>query len=70
MKIGDPVAWRWANGIAEGEILEIHHERHEINTKGKHIVRNGTQDNPAIVIKHTSGTEVLKLASEIQISSR
>jgi hypothetical protein len=70
MKVGDPVAWQWANGIAEGEILEIHHERHEIDTKGKHIVRNGTPENPAIVILHTSGSMVLKLASEIQVSSR
>ena len=70
MKVGDPVAWKWLNGIAEGQIVEIHHERHEIVTKGKRIVRNGTPDNPAIVIKHTSGTKVLKLGSEIQVSTR
>jgi hypothetical protein len=70
VKVGDLVAWRWLNGIAEGEIAEIHHSRHEIITKGKRIIRNGTLDNPAIVIKHTSGTEVLKFASEIQVSTR
>ena len=70
MKVGDLVAWKWLNGVAEGEITEIHHERHEIVTKGKHIVRNGTVDNPAIVIKHTSGTKVLKLASEIQVTAK
>ena len=62
---GDGVAWKWANGIAEGEVLEVCPERTEIESKGTRIVRNGTEDNPAIIIKHTNGNEVLKLASEL-----
>lgn len=63
---GDTVAWRWANGIAEGSVISIHSERTEIESKGKHIVRNGTAENPAVIVKHSSGTQVIKRASELQ----
>lgn len=68
MKIHDAVAWQWANGIAEGVVTKICLERTEITSKGKKIVRNGTVDNPALIIKHTSGTTVLKLQSEVQLT--
>ena len=69
MKIGDYVAWKWASGIAEGQVLSIHTARIEIISKGKTIVRNGTVENPALVIKHISGNKVLKLASEVSTTS-
>ena len=68
MKIGSHVAWKWANGLAEGIIAEIHTERVEIVSKGKRIVRNGTPDDPALVIDHASGNQVLKLMYEVQIT--
>jgi hypothetical protein len=70
MKQGDTVAWRWGAGLAEGVIQAIEPSRTEIESKGKRIVRNGTPDNPALIIRHTSGTLVLKLASEVQKTSR
>lgn len=66
MQKGDYVAWKWANGIAEGKVKSVHEERTEIMSKGKRIARNGTKDNPAIIIEHKSGNDVLKLVSEIQ----
>ena len=69
MNIGDNVAWTWGNGLAEGVVVEIHHQRTEIVSKGKKIVRNGTPDNPALIIKHHSGNPVLKLRSEVQKTS-
>lgn len=66
LQIGDSVAWRWASGIAEGVIVAVSTERVEIFTKGKRIVRNGSTQNPAISIQHSSGNLVLKLQSEIQ----
>ncbi len=66
MKTGDHVAWQWGNGLAQGIIKSVHHEPTTITSKGKTVKRNGTADNPAIVIKHKSGNDVLKLASEIQ----
>jgi Hypervirulence associated proteins TUDOR domain len=69
MKVNDSVAWTWGTGLAEGVIKSVHHERTEIESKGKKIVRNGTKDNPALIIEHISGTTVLKLQSEVQNTS-
>ena len=66
MKKGDHIAWKWGNGLAQGEVISVHYEPTSIESKGKVIKRNGTKDNPALVIKHASGNNVLKLASEVQ----
>ena len=66
MNVGDSVAWLWANGLAEGVISEVRPSRTEIISKGKKIVRNGSPDNPALIITHASGNPVLKLQSEVQ----
>lgn len=70
ISVGDKVAWRWLSGIAQGTIIEIHRQRTEIVSKGKVITRNGTADDPALIIRHTSGTPVLKLAHEVQGTSK
>jgi len=66
MKPGDHVAWKWLNGLAQGQIKSVHFEPTEIISNGSRVKRNGTLDNPAVIIKHKSGNDVLKLASEIQ----
>lgn len=66
MKPGDHVAWQWGNGLAEGIIKSVHEESTTITSKGKHITRHGSNENPAIVIEHKSGNDVIKLVSEIQ----
>lgn len=68
-KAGDHVAWQWAGGLAQGMVRDVQPTRTEIVSKGKTIVRNGTADNPALVIDHQSGSPVLKLASEVQKTS-
>jgi len=70
MKIGDHVAWKWINGLAQGQIKSIHLEPTTILSKGKSVKRNGSSDNPAVVISHKSGNDVLKLASEIQLTEK
>lgn len=65
IKVNDWVAWKWGFGVAEGKVISIHHERTEIQSKGSRIVRNGTKDNPAVIILHKNQTEVLKLQSEL-----
>lgn len=70
LKQGDSVAWQWGNGLAEGTVKSVHTEPTSITSKGKTIKRNGTAENPAIVIAHKSGNNVLKLASEIQKTNK
>lgn len=66
LKIGAEVGWQWGKGLATGVIQEIHPNKHTIISKGKQISRNGTQKDPAIVIKHQKGSLVLKLSHEVQ----
>ena len=67
MIIGDEVGWQWASGLATGTVESINHKRTEIESKGAHIVRNGTEDDPALVIKHSSGSKVLRLQHEVKV---
>lgn len=62
---GSSVSWKWGNGTADGTVEKVSHETTEIQSKGETITRNGTKDNPAIVIKQDDGTKVIKLASEL-----
>jgi len=64
--VGSEVGWPWAGSLATGKVMEMHHSRHEITTKGKLIVRNGTTDDPALVILHSKGSYVLKLQHEVK----
>lgn len=67
IQVGIDVGWLWSGSLVIGEVIEIHPSRHEIISKGKNIVRNGSPDDPALVILHTSGSIVLKLAHEVQV---
>lgn len=65
MKKGTKVEWKWGSGIAHGKIVEIHEEPVEKTIKGEKIKRNGTAENPALVIEQEDGGKVLKLQSEV-----
>ncbi|RYF29657.1 MAG: DUF2945 domain-containing protein [Chloroflexi bacterium] len=62
---GDSVIWSWGNGTASGTVEKVSHKKTEITSKGQTITRNGTDDDPAIVIKQDDGTKIIKLASEL-----
>lgn len=65
IKVGDKVAWKWVGAVVEGVVIEVVPAKAEIISKDKLITRNGTPDNPAIIIDHKSGNQVIKLASEL-----
>ena len=64
-KPGDHVAWKWGFGVAEGVVVQIVPEPTKIESKGKWITRNGSEENPAVIIEHTNGNPVIKLESEL-----
>lgn len=68
--IGTEVGWPWGNSIATGTVKEIHPNRHEIITKGKHVVRNGSEADPVLVIVNDNEVHILKLAHEVQELSK
>ena len=62
---GEKVKWNWGNGEGTGKIEERFERRVQRTLKGTKIVKNGTEDNPAYLIKQEDGDEVLKEGSEL-----
>ncbi|EAQ10973.1 MULTISPECIES: hypervirulence associated TUDOR domain-containing protein [Maritimibacter] len=64
--VGDTVKWPWGNGTAKGTVRKRYTQKVTRKIKGSKITRDGSDDNPALVIKQDDGDEVLKLASEVK----
>lgn len=62
---GDVVSWPWYGRVISGTVKEISPEKTNVYSRGKVITRNGTPENPAVIIAHKSGNDVVKLASEL-----
>jgi len=60
------VQWNWGNGTAKGQIKERFEREVTRTLQGSEITRNGTEDDPAYLIRQEDGDEVLKLGSEIE----
>ncbi|MAK97686.1 MAG: DUF2945 domain-containing protein [Citromicrobium sp.] len=60
------VQWDWGNGTAKGQIKERFEREVTRTLQGSEITRNGTEDDPAYLIRQEDGDEVLKLGSEIE----
>ena len=65
-KVGQKVQWKWVGRSVQGVVEEIHTESIEKTVKGKAIKRNGSVENPAILVLSQSGNHALKLSSELQ----
>ncbi|MCR9216843.1 MAG: DUF2945 domain-containing protein [bacterium] len=63
---GTEVKWKWGSGYATGTVQEKHEEQITRQIEGSSVSRDGTQDDPALVIKQDDGQTVLKLQSEVQ----
>lgn len=63
---GQKVRWRYSGGTAEGTVERIAETRIEIETGDTTIVRNGTPDDPAVVIRQDDNpNRILRLVSEL-----
>lgn len=63
---GSAVKWKFGAGEATGTVLEVIEKRVSRTIKGKRITRNGTADNPAVLLEQADGDRVLKLSSELE----
>ena len=66
---GSTVEWDWGNGTAKGQIKERFEREVTRTLQGSEITKDGTDDNPAYLIKQEDGDEVLKRGSEIRAQS-
>ncbi|QZD87364.1 DUF2945 domain-containing protein [Qipengyuania psychrotolerans] len=60
------VKWDWGNGTGKGQIKERFEREVTRTLKGSKVTRDGSEDNPAYLIKQEDGDEVLKLGSELE----
>jgi Hypervirulence associated proteins TUDOR domain len=65
MRKGTQVTWKYGTGTATGKIESVHKEAVTRTIKGSEIHRNGSADDPALVIVQDNGNKVLKLQSEV-----
>jgi hypothetical protein len=66
IRTGSQVRWRWGSSWAEGKVTESRTEKTTRTTEGEQVTRNGSEDDPALVIEQDDGTVVLKLRSEVE----
>lgn len=63
---GTRVKWAWGDGHAEGTVAARHEESVSKTIDGTEVTRNGSADDPALVIQQDDGQRVLKLQSEVE----
>ena len=66
VRTGTVVSWPWGGHRAEGKVVEVHHERVTRTLDGSEITRNGSDEDPALLIEQEDGARVLKLRSEVE----
>ncbi len=63
---GQHVSWKWGQGKGEGVVADKFCRRVQRTIKGEKIIRKGNDDNPAYLVDSDSGSQVLKLGSELE----
>ncbi len=69
MRKGSKVSWKYGTGTATGKIESVHKEPIVRTIKGSEIHRNGSADDPALVIVQDNGDKVIKLQSEVKTAA-
>jgi hypothetical protein len=64
-EVGCEVSWMFGKNKAMGKVVKIFEKSTTIKLKGSDITRNGTPENPAVLIEQGDGTQILKLMSEL-----
>lgn len=63
------VEWDWGNGTACGQIEKRFEREVKRTLDGSEVTRDGSEDNPAYLIKQDDGSKVLKLGSELRAAN-
>ncbi|MCX8226035.1 MAG: DUF2945 domain-containing protein [Sulfitobacter sp.] len=63
---GTKVKWDWGQGTSSGTVQQTFTKSVTRTLKGSEVTRNGSDDDPALLIEQDDGDEVLKLSSEVE----
>ncbi|MGL5923835.1 phage portal protein family protein [Chroococcidiopsis sp.] len=69
IRVGTAVSWKYGTGTATGKVVKVYRSRITLKLGNSEITRNGSEDDPAILIEQENGARALKLVSEVRISS-
>jgi hypothetical protein len=69
IQLGQSVRWKWGRGWGEGIVRQRFTQRVVIKINGAEVTRQGTEEEPAYLIKQEDGGEVLKTASELDVKN-
>lgn len=65
LKKGDEVSWKWGQGHPTGEVKEVVDGEAKVTTKrGNEIKKDGTKENPAVVL-NTGQSDAIKKVSAV-----
>ncbi|SNX84658.1 uncharacterized protein MEPE_03367 [Melanopsichium pennsylvanicum] len=63
---GDKVSWSWGSQHPSGTVKDVKDDGAQVKTKkGSTISKDGSKDDPAVVIETSNGNNAVKNASEI-----
>ena len=62
---GSSIQWRWLGNTIEGVVIGVFTQPIVREIKSKKIKRNGSEENPAYLVKSAAGNEALNLGSEL-----
>lgn len=66
-KKGAAIQWKWLGNTIDGVVVDIFTKPIVREIKGKKIKRNGSEGNPAYLVKSVAGNEALKLGTELSL---
>lgn len=64
-QVGQSVEWNWGNGTATGKVTQIYTRKITKTIKGTDVTRNGSDEDPALLIEQADGSQVLKSSTEL-----
>lgn len=66
-EVGASVTWFWKEREIKGTVLQSSDEKMEKIIKRSRIIKHGTLDDPAYLVRSQKGNEALKLHSELKV---
>lgn len=64
-QVGQSVEWNWGDGTATGKVTQIYTRKITKTIKGTDVTRNGSDEDPALLIEQADGSQVLKSSTEL-----
>jgi hypothetical protein len=65
---GAEVSWNWGAHTARGKVEDVFVRRVQRTLKGAKVVRNGSPDEPAYLVRQDDGDHALKSHSELSLN--